>query len=157
MALRHNGLMPGTFSHILLHIIFSTKGREPLITPDLQSRLYEFIGGIVRSEKGTLLAIGGMPDHVHLLVRWNTERPVGDLVRNVKARSSLWVHKTFADRSAYAWQSGYGVFSVSDSRAEAVRRYIAQQAAHHAGRSFREEFEIFLREHNIDFEPSWLD
>ena len=93
---------------------------------------------------------------MHLLVRWNTDKTVGDLMRNVKARSSMWVHQTFPSRREFAWQSGYGVFSVSDARADAVRRYIERQEEHHRSASFLDEFEEFLKTCGIKYEPEWL-
>lgn len=149
--------MSQTFSRILLHIVFSTKRREPLITAPLRPRLYEFIGGIVRSANADLIAIGGMPDHVHLLIRWNTQHAIGDLVRSVKARSSLWINKEVGGAAPFAWQSGYGVFSVSDSRADSVIEYIDRQAEHHARREFLDEFEEFLRRHHIDYKREFLE
>jgi REP element-mobilizing transposase RayT len=116
--------MPGTYSQILLHLVFSTKNRANLIKPEIQSRLYEYIGGIVRSERGTLYAIGGMPDHLHLLLRWRTDGSVADLMRTVKARSSRWIHDTFPAFEGFAWQEGYSVFSVSKSVESKVKAYI---------------------------------
>lgn len=144
--------MPGTYSQILLHFIFSTKRRATFIKPEIQSRLYEYMGGIIRQEKGTLYAIGGMPDHVHLLLRWRTDGAISDLMRTVKARSSHWMHQTFADRGAFAWQEGYGVFSVSQSIESDVKRYIENQTEHHKKRDFKEELLALLRAHNVKFE-----
>ena len=107
--------MPGTYSQILLHIVFSTKHRKPWIAPDIAERLYPYIGGIVRAEKGVLYDIGGTLDHVHMYVRWRREDSVSNLMRTVKARSSLWAHQTFPKLGAFAWQEGYSVFSVSKS------------------------------------------
>lgn len=87
--------MPGMYSQILLHIVFSTKHREPWITPDIAERLYPYIGGIVRAEKGTLYDISGVEDHVHLYLRWRPDESISNLMRAVKARSSKWVHETF--------------------------------------------------------------
>lgn len=81
--------MPGTYSQIVLHVVFSTKQRRTYITPEIQARLYDYVGGIIRTEKGTLYAIGGMPDHVHILLRWRTDGPVSDLMRTVKALFSV--------------------------------------------------------------------
>ncbi|MFH0980322.1 MAG: transposase [Planctomycetota bacterium] len=94
--------MPGTYSQILLHIIFGTKHREPWIRPDIAERLHPYMGGIVRAEKGVLYDIGGVEDHVHMYLRWRPDRSVSDLMRTVKARSSLWVHQTFPNLGAFA-------------------------------------------------------
>lgn len=96
--------MPGTYSQLLLHVVFSTKGRTPWITPMVSERLYPYIGGINRSERGVLYDIGGVEDHVHLYLRWRPDGSVSDLMRTVKARSSKWIHEEFPDLGACAWQ-----------------------------------------------------
>ncbi len=98
--------MPGTFSQKLLHVVFSTKYRKEWITPDLAERLYPYMGGIVRAEKGVLYSIGGMPDHVHMYMRWRTDESISNLIRTVKARSSAWVHENFRELGVFAWQEG---------------------------------------------------
>lgn len=149
-------VMPGTYSQILLHVVFSTRQRAAMIKPEFQTRLYEYIGGIVRSEGGTLLAIGGMPDHIHLLLRWRTDKAVAELLRSVKSRSSLWIHNTFAHSAVFAWQEGYAVFSVSKSAESDVKRYIERQAEHHGQRDFRAELLAFLRAHAVEFEERFV-
>lgn len=148
--------MPGTYSQILLHVVFSTKERRAQIKPAIQSRLYEYVGGLVRAEKGTLLAIGGMPDHVHVLMRWRTDGTIADLMRTIKARSSLWVHQTFPEFEGFAWQEGYSVFSVSKSAEGDVRIYIENQIEHHKGRDFKEELLALLRAHEIEFDEKYI-
>ena len=144
--------MPGTFSNILLHIVFSTKRREALITPDLQPRLYKFMGGIVRAEGGVLLEVGGVADHVHLLTRWHTDESVAFLLRNVKARSSKWVNEQRLCPGRFGWQEGYSVFSVSKSQKDKVARYIVDQERHHRRRTFKEELLKMLRDNEVEFE-----
>lgn len=148
--------MPGTYSQILLHIVFSTKHREPWIKPDIAERLYPYMGGIVRAEKGVLHDIGGIEDHVHMYLRWRTDRSVSDLMRIVKSRSSLWVHQTFLNLKAFAWQEGYSVFSVSKSQEEAVKRYITSQAEHHKKEGFQSELLRLLRAHEIEFDERYV-
>ena|SRR5215510_15596038 len=150
--------MPGTYSQILLHIVFSTKGRAPLISSDIASRLYAYMGGIVRAEKGVLYDIGGVEDHVHMYLRWRPDAAVSDLMRTVKARSSKWVHETFATPklSAFAWQEGYSVFAVSKSQEVAVKKYIAGQAAHHKKEDFKSELLRLLRAHGIEFDQQYV-
>ena len=148
--------MPGTYSQILLHVVFATKGRAAFIKPELQTRLYDYIGGILRAEKGMLHAIGGMEDHVHLLMRWRTDRAVADMMRTIKARSSRWVHQTFAGSAQFAWQEGYAVFSVSKSGEPDVKRYIENQPRHHAKRGFKSELLALLRAHGVDFDERYL-
>jgi REP element-mobilizing transposase RayT len=148
--------MPGTYSQILLHVVFSTKARTAFIKPEIQTRLYDYIGGIVRTEKGTLYAIGGMPDHVHLLLRSRTDAAVADLMRTIKARSSVWVHQTFPSFSAFAWQEGYAVFSVSKSAEPDVKRYIENQPDHHRKRDSKEELLVLLWAHGVDFDERYV-
>jgi putative transposase len=148
--------MPGTYSQLLLHVVFGTKGRERWITPDLAARLYPYAGGIVRAEKGVLFDIGGALDHVHLYLRWRPDGSVSDLMRTVKARSSKWVHDTFPSAESFAWQEGYSVFSVSKSQEEAVKKYIAGQAAHHVKEDFRSELLRMLRAHDVEFDERYV-
>ena len=148
--------MPGTYSQILLHIVFSTKHRERWIKPEIAERLYPYVGGIVRAEKGVLYDIGGIEDHVHMYLRWRTDESVSNLMRTVKARSSKWVHDTFSTLRPFAWQEGYSVFSVSKSQEEAVKKYIAVQAAHHKKEDFRSELLRMLRAHGVEFDERYV-
>jgi len=148
--------MPGTYSQILLHIAFSTKDRQPWITSELAERLYPYMGGIVRAERGALCSIGGIEDHVHLYLRWRPDESVSALMRTVKARSSKWVHDIFPALGSFAWQEGYSVFSVSKSQEEAVKRYIEGQAAHHKKEDFRCEILRMLRAHGVEFDERYV-
>ncbi len=148
--------MPGTYSQLLFHIVFSTKGRAPLIAADLAQRLYPYIGGIVRAEKGVLYNIGGVEDHVHMYLRWRPDGSVSDLMRTVKARSSRWVHETFPALREFAWQEGYSALSVSKSQEEAVKKYIAGQAEHHAKGDFKSELLRILRAHGVEFDEKYV-
>ena len=148
--------MPGTYSQLLFHIVFSTKGRKPWITSDIAERLYPYMGGIVCAEKGVLHDIGGVEDHVHLYLRWRTDGAVSDLMRTVKARSSKWIHDTFPNLAEFAWQEGYGVFSVSKSQEEAVKKYIANQHEHHKKEDFKSELLGILRAHGIEFDEKYV-
>lgn len=146
--------MPQSLANLLVHIIFSTKNREPLVTPDLMPRLHAFLGGIVRTEGSEALGIGGTEDHVHLLVRHPPRIAVSDLVRVIKSVSSRWVHEEL--RLRFGWQSGYGAFSVSQSSTDDVLAYIANQAEHHRKLTFQEEFRAFLTRHNLEFDERYL-
>lgn len=148
--------MPGTYSQLLLHIVFSTKIRTPWITAEVADRLYPYIGGIVRAEKGVLYDIGGVEDHVHLYLRWRPDGSVSDLMRTVKARSSKWVHDTFSNLAAFAWQEGYSVFSVSKSQEKTVKQYIARQAEHHKKEDFKSELLRCLRAHGVEFDEKYV-
>ncbi|MFN0134649.1 MAG: IS200/IS605 family transposase [Phycisphaerae bacterium] len=148
--------MPGTHSQLLLHVVFSTKRRTPWITADVADRLYPYMGGIVRAERGVLFDIGGIEDHVHLCLRWRPDGSISDLMRTVKARSSKWVHETYPNLVAFAWQEGYSVFTVSKSQEGAVRTYIARQREHHKKEDFKSELLRTLRAHEVEFDEKYL-
>lgn len=147
--------MAGTFSNLLYHVVFSTKNRAPLIGDELREPLYHYIGGILRAEDGALLEIGGVADHVHLLVRLRPSTAIAEAVRLVKANSSKWVHEE-RKVDAFGWQTGYGAFTVSESQVDGVRRYIRRQPVHHRRRTFEEEMAELLRRHGIAFEERYL-
>ncbi len=148
--------MPGTYSQILLHAVFSTKERRAWLHTDIADRLYPYIGGVVRADKGSLYSIGGTADHIHLYFRWRTDRAVSDLMRSVKAGSSKWVHENYPKLAAFAWQEGYGVFSVSKSQEKTVKNYIAIQAEHHKQFDFKSELLRLLRAHEIEFDERYV-
>ena len=148
--------MPGTYSQLLLHIVTSTKGRRPWISTAVAERLYPYIGGIVRAEKGILYEIGGAEDHVHIYLRWRLDGAVSDLMRKVKAGSSKWIHETYPELSAFAWQEGYSVFSVSRSQEDALKRYIKGQAEHHKSEDFKSELLGMLRANGVEFDEKYV-
>jgi putative transposase len=148
--------MPGTFSQLLLHVVYSTKHRQPWITPEIAERLYPYIGGIIRAERGVLHNIGGATDHVHLYLRWRPDESISNLLRTVKSRSSTWIHDTFPALRGFAWQEGYSAFSVSKSQEDAVKKYIASQAEHHKKEDFKTELLRFLRAHGIEFDERYV-
>jgi putative transposase len=148
--------MGNSYTNLLVHVVFSTKGRQPMISPQWQERLYEYLGGTIRSTNSTLLAAGGVTDHVHLLVGLHASVAVSDLVRTVKANSSKWISQTMDGATAFAWQTGYAAFSVSESNADKVRRYLARQAEHHRRVSFKEEFMELLRRHGVEFDERYM-
>ena len=148
--------MPGTYSQLLYHIVFSTKHREPWITPDVAARLYPYIGGIVRAEDAMLYDAGGIEDHLHLYLRGRPDVTGSDLMRTVKGRSSLWIHQNFPALKSFAWQEGYAVFSVSKSQEPAVKKYILNQAEHHKKEDFKTELLRMLRLHEIEFDERYV-
>jgi REP element-mobilizing transposase RayT len=148
--------MSHTFTRLLYHTIFSTKDRYPFIDKDLQSRLFPYLGGIVGELDGKALSIGGMPDHVHLLLSLPATLCVADALRVVKTNSSRWVHETWPALRSFAWQTGYGAFSVSHSNAPAVTSYIAGQEQHHRRKTFQEEFVAFLIKHGIEYDERYI-
>jgi putative transposase len=129
----------------------SAPSTASLITAELKQRLFPFIGGIVRDLRCTLLAINGMPDHIHLLVRYRADLSHSDMLQQIKGRSSKWVNETFPQLGHFAWQEGYGGFTVSKSVVPDVEAYIARQKEHHQRQDFQAEFVQLLRLHGIEF------
>ncbi len=129
--------MPQSLASVYLHIVFSTKNRAPFITPDLRKRLYLYLAAITLGTGTKTLDINGVDDHVHLLVSFGREVTIADIVKTLKAASSRWVHDTFPDQRAFAWQNGYGAFSVGYPDLDAVRGYLAIQEKHHKATTFQ--------------------
>ena len=146
--------MSHTAGNVILHLIFSTKDRQPLITNKIRADLFAYLGGIIRELKGTALIVNGTSDHVHMLVRIRPVHAVAQIARLVKANSSKWVHEKWNTR--FAWQTGYGAFSVSESNVSVVLRYIAQQEEHHKKHTFQEEYVAFLRKNNIPYDERYI-
>lgn len=141
---------------ILLHIVFSTRKRAPLIDAALQAELYPYMAAIIRQRGATLIALGGMPDHIHILLRMKADHKLSDLVRAAKAISSKWVHERPESIPDFAWQEGYAAFSVSLSNEAKVRNYILNQEAHHHRANFKEELTELLNKHQIEYDPNRL-
>jgi putative transposase len=148
--------MSESYTNLLYHIIFSTKDRRPLITDTYQTRLYDYIGGRVRNLGGISLELKGTEDHVHLLAKLRPDKALSDLLRDLKANASGWMHDVFPELKAFSWQRGYGAFTVSQSNVEEVRRYIARQKEHHKKTSFRDEFIQFLKANEIEYDERYL-
>jgi putative transposase len=148
--------MPQSYTNLLYHVVFSTKNRRPLITAEYETRLYDYIGGTIRKQGGIALAINGTPDHVHLLVKLRPDKPVSDVMRDLKANASGWLHEVFPALRQFSWQHGYGAFTVSASQAERVCEYISTQKTHHQRRSFREELVALLKANGIEFDDQYI-
>lgn len=147
--------MPQSFASLHCHIVFSTKHRQPQISDELRPRLFEYIGGILRNQSSCLIAAGGVPDHIHLLVSLGRTIAVADAVRIVKTNSSSWIHEELR-LPEFGWQDGYGAFAVSYSNVESVKQYLANQAEHHRSRTFQEEFREFLRRHGLEWDERYI-
>ena len=145
--------MSTTYTQLRYHLVFSTKHRMPLITSALRDNLYDYLGGVLRGNGGVLLAVGGMPDHVHLLAGWGTTLSVAEMLKLLKGASSRWINDQ-SKTNVFSWQEGYGAFTVSESSAAKVCRYIHRQEEHHRRRSFEEEWVDLLKRHNIEFDPA---
>jgi REP element-mobilizing transposase RayT len=148
--------VPQSFACLYYHLVFSTKGREPLLAADLRARLFEYVGGILRAHGGCLVAAGGVEDHVHLLAGLSREMAVAEALRLLKANSSKWVREAAAGPAAFAWQTGYAAFTVSRSRMGAVKTYLARQEEHHRTQSFQDEYRALLRRHGIEVDERYL-
>ena len=138
----------------MLHFIFSTQGRRPLIKAEFRDDLFAYPGGIIREMNGTALIINGAVDHVHILIRVRPAHSAAEIARVVKANSSRWVREKHSAR--FGWQTGYGVFSVSQSNVAAVTEYIAGQQEHHQQHSFQEELVAFLKKNHIEYDERYI-
>ena len=131
--------MSKSYTNLLYHIVFSTRERRPLITPERRPRLYEYIGGIIRNLGGISLATGGIDDHLHVLSKLRPDKALSAVLRDLKSNSSGWMHNVFPHLGDFSWQNGYGAFTVSTSQVPAVSKYIANQERHHMKLSFQGE------------------
>jgi putative transposase len=145
-----------SYTNLIYHLIFSTKDRRPLITNVCEPRLYDYIGGTIRGLGGVSLALNGTEDHVHLLTKLPPNKALSDILRDLKANASGWMHNLFPEVKEFSWQRGYGAFTVSQSNVEEVKRYVSQQKEHHARVSFRDEFIQFLRVNGIEYDERYL-
>ena len=148
--------MPQSYTNLLYHLIFSTKNRRPLITPACQVRLYDYIGGAIRRQGGIALAINGTADHVHLLAKLRPDKAVSDVLRDLKANASGWLHEVFPASQDFSWQNGYGAFTVSASQVRRVSEYISNQEAHHRRYSFRDELIALLKANGVEFDERYV-
>lgn len=138
------------------HLIWSTKKRVPYITKEVQQRLYPYLAAIAMENSSSILEIGGMADHIHLLLELSNPDSFTDCIRNLKACSSLWIHKNFPQLKDFSWQEGFGSFSVSYSTIPNVKAYIKNQEKHHSSMTFDEEYKRFLKLHNIKFDERFV-
>jgi REP element-mobilizing transposase RayT len=145
-----------TFTNLLTHVIFSTKGRAPMIAEEIRDDLFAYMGGIIRKIGGTAIVINGVTDHVHLLIVLPADASVSDCLRTLKTNSTRWVHEKYPERRSFAWQTGYAAFAVSDSHRSNVIAYIQNQQEHHKRVTFDEEFLTFLKRHKIDYDPRFV-
>ena len=140
-----------------MHCVFATKERRPLITPDLQSRLWPYLGGIARENKLAALVVGGVRDHVHILLSIPPVLSVAKSIQLLKGSSSKWVHDTFREHRSFGWQEGYGAFSIGLSGVDETTKYIQTQFQHHQKMTFRDELQLFLKKHGMRYEERDLE
>ena len=148
--------MTHTYFQLFYHLVWSTKNRELSIPPLFEQRLHEYIGGAFKTKGCAPLQIGGMADHVHILLIIPPTIAIAEVIRNVKVSATKWVHEVNPHCQNFAWQEGYGAFSVSASNREIVANYIRNQKEHHKGRSFKDEFLVLLNQHGVDYEEKYL-
>jgi putative transposase len=142
--------VPRTYSQLYFHVVFSTKDRVARIEPHWAVELYRLMGGLVRDQGGRLLAAGGMPDHVHLLMSLRPSPSLSEVLKVLKGTSSRWVNERDPGAATFCWQEGYGAFTVSPGALVATRRYIDHQAEHHRVVSASEEWADLLRRHGLE-------
>ncbi|MBI3757684.1 MAG: IS200/IS605 family transposase [Deltaproteobacteria bacterium] len=148
--------MANTYTSLHYHMVFSTKNRVGHITPEIEQRVWAYIGGVARHHKMTALQVGGVDDHVHALVMAPATLSPSQIAQYLKGDSSKWIHETFQELRDFAWQEGYGVFTVSKSNLESVVSYIQKQREYHQQRTFQEEYLDFLQKHGIEYDERYV-
>ena len=148
--------MAHSYTNILVHYVFSTKNREKIITAPLQEQLWAYMGGIAKENNMKALAIGGIEDHVHLLISLPSTLSIAKAIQLIKGGSSKWVHDTFPKYNNFKWQEGYGAFSVSSSGTKGLIAYINRQEEHHHKKSFRKEYVSFLEKNVIEYDNRYV-
>jgi len=148
--------MPQSLSNVLVHLIFSTKERHPFIQAPVAGELYPYLATVCQTSGCPALQVGGTDDHVHILFALSRTMTIAGLVQEVKTESSKWIKTKGQDYRQFAWQNGYGAFSISQSHAETARAYIVNQVEHHAARSFQDEFRLFCRRYNVVYDERYV-
>lgn len=148
--------MPGTFSQIYIQVVFAVKGRESLIQSSWEEKLYKYITGIVQNKEQKMLAINGMPDHIHFLIGMKPSCGLSDLVREIKKSSNEFIKEQKLCEHKFNWQEGYGAFSYSHSNLNNVIAYIMNQKEHHRKKTFKEEYVEFSQKFEIEHKPEYL-
>jgi len=148
--------MPSTHLSLHYHIVFSTKGREPYNDVNWRGRLHEYIGGLIHAAEGIPEAVGGTENHVHVLAGLRATQALSAFIQDIKQTSSKWIHETIAEKR-FAWQPGYGAFTVSKSnRAPRWQDTLRNQPEHHRKKSFQEEYVSFLKKHGVKYDERFL-
>ncbi|MHA3771882.1 IS200/IS605 family transposase [Verrucomicrobiota bacterium sgz303538] len=147
--------MPSTYFSLHYHLIFGTKLQQPTIHREWRDRLHAYLGGCIKNLNGVPTAVGGVSDHVHLLVSLRATHQISEILCDIKRHSSAWVHTEIGER-AFGWQDGYGAFTVSPSMLDTVRHYIGRQEEHHRTRTFHEEYVEFLTKHGVAYDARYL-
>lgn len=148
--------MANTYSQIYIHVVFAVKGRQNLISKNRKDELYKYITGIITNENQKLIAINGMPDHIHILIGLKPNKTLSDLVRDIKANSSRFINDKSWINGKFEWQTGFGAFSYNHSQLTNVINYIQNQEEHHKKKTFKEEYVDFLKAFDIDYNNQYL-
>ncbi|WP_221030108.1 IS200/IS605 family transposase [Actomonas aquatica] len=148
--------MANTYTSLQYHVVFSTKKREPWLVESVCERLWPYLGGIARENGMKALEIGGVADHIHLLLVLPPSLALSKALQLLKGASSRWIHDNFPALSHFGWQDGYGAFTVSESQIPVVREYIRNQPEHHRVTTFAEEYQTFMERHGIEFDERYL-
>lgn len=148
--------MANTYTSLHYHIVFSTKLREPWMTAEIEERIWAFLGGIARENRMKPLQIGGVDDHIHMLLGDPATMAPAKAAQLIKGGASAWIHTEFPALRSFAWQDGYGAFTVSKSHLQDVIAYIQNQRQRHRGKTFKEEFLSLLERHEIDYDERYL-
>jgi REP element-mobilizing transposase RayT len=148
--------MANTYTALNYHIVFSTKNREPWLTKENEQRIWKYLAGIARDKGLKAIQVGGCRNHVHVLLSVPPTIAVSKAVQLLKGASSRWIHETFKDLSAFAWQDGYRAFTVGLSQIPETTSYIENQREHHREKTFQEEYVSFLRKHGVEYDERYL-
>jgi len=148
--------MGNSYISCYVHYVFSTKNQEKWLKSDIREKIFSYIGGICRENSFKLIKAGGVDDHLHLLVSLPSTITIAKAIQYLKGGSSRWIHETFGDMKNFAWQEGYGAFTIGVSQIDRTIKYITNQEDHHRKKTFREEFIDILNYHGIEFEEKYL-
>jgi REP element-mobilizing transposase RayT len=148
--------MPQSLAFVLIHVVFSTKDRAPLLDVSFRPALYAYLATVARNAECECYRVGGVEDHVHLAVRLSRTANVAKLVEELKSSSSKWLKTQSSELSKFAWQRGYGAFSVGPAELDALIRYIDSQEAHHRKQSFQDELRVFLKKYGMECDERYL-
>jgi len=148
--------MANTFTSLYYHLVFSTKNRERWITTDSEQRVWAYMAGIAKENQMVPVQIGGVDDHVHLLLGTPATLAPSKIAQLIKGGTSAWIHDTFPNMNMFAWQDGYAAFTVSKSNIDSVADYIRNQREHHRTKTFQEEYIAFLKKHGVDYDERYV-
>jgi REP element-mobilizing transposase RayT len=148
--------MSQSLAAVYVHLVFSTKERRPFLQETSRAALHDYLGGISKTLQCPVLRVGGVEDHVHILARLGRSMAIADWAKEMKRVSSVWLHERGPDMAAFAWQAGYGIFSVSQSNLEKVTAYIERQEIYHRKLTFQDELRALLQRHHLAFDERML-